>query len=506
MAFNAMEMEAALYPQPDHRRSIYATVCAILASMSSILVGYNIGVMSGAATFIQEDMKISNVQLEILMGILSIYSLLGSAVTGRTSDWIGRRLTIVLSGCFFFSGGVLMGFAKNYASMMVGRFITAIGVGYTIVIVPIYTAEISPASSRGFLSSFPEIFINIGILLGYVSNYIFAKLPDHLGWRFMLGIAAIPAAFFAIGVLAIPESPRWLVLQGRLADAMKVLEKTSDTRDEAISRLDEIKRAVGIPDDMHGDIIEVPKNKSHGKGVWKELLVNPTPAVRHVLVACLGVHFFQQASGIDAIVLYSPTIFSRAGMKSKHDQLLTTVSVGVVKTVFIIVGTCFVDRFGRRALLLVSMGGMFLSLVTLGSCLSVIEEQPSKQVGWAIKLSVTTVMVYVATFSIGAGPVTWVYCAEIFPVRLRAQGASIGVMLNRVTSGIVSMSFLSLSHTITTSGTFQLFAILSLMAWFFFFTVLPETRGKPLEEMETLFGSITSREKTIVAGKDIDRR
>ncbi|XP_048618196.1 putative polyol transporter 1 isoform X2 [Brassica napus] len=480
---------------PRGNRSRFAFACAILASMTSIILGYDIGVMSGAAIFIKEDLKLSDVQLEILMGILNIYSLVGSGAAGRTSDWIGRRYTIVLAGAFFFCGALLMGFATNYPFIMVGRFVAGIGVGYAMMIAPVYTAEVAPATSRGFLSSFPEIFINIGILLGYVSNYFFSKLPVHLGWRFMLGVGSIPSVCLAIGVLAMPESPRWLVLQGRLGDAFKVLDKTSNTKEEAISRLNDIKRAAGIPEDMTDDVIVVPNRKSAGKGVWKDLLVRPTPAVRHILIACLGIHFSQQASGIDAVVLYSPSIFQKAGLKSKNDQLLATVAVGVVKTLFIVVGTCVVDRFGRRALLLTSMGGMFLSLTALGTSLTVIDRNPGQTLKWAIGLSVTTVMTFVATFSIGAGPVTWVYCSEIFPVRLRAQGASLGVMLNRLMSGIIGMTFLSLSKGLTIGGAFLLFAGVAAAAWVFFFTFLPETRGMPLEEMESLFGSYTANKK-----------
>ncbi|KAH0867482.1 hypothetical protein HID58_074504, partial [Brassica napus] len=241
---------------PRGNRSRFAFACAILASMTSIILGYDSGVMSGAAIFIKEDLKLSDVQLEILMGILNIYSLEPSSFVVPFS-W---------------------GLPTNYPFIMVGRFVAGIGVGYAMMIAPVYTADVAPATSRGFLSSFPEIFINIGILLGYVSNYFFAKLPGHLGWRFMLGVGAIPLVCLAIGVLSMPESPRWLVLQGRLGDAFKVLDKTSNTKEEAISRLNDIKRAAGIPEDMTDDVIVVPNRKSAGKGVWKDLLVRPTPA------------------------------------------------------------------------------------------------------------------------------------------------------------------------------------------------------------------------------------
>ncbi|KAH7852533.1 hypothetical protein Vadar_026043 [Vaccinium darrowii] len=268
--------------------------------------------MSGAGLFIKDDFQMSDVQLEIIMGIINVYSLFGSAAAGRTSDWLGRRYTIVIAAAIFFVGALLMGFATNYAFLMVGRFVTGIGVGYALLIAPVYTAELSPASSRGFLTSFPEVFINAGGLLGYISNYAFSKLPLNLGWRFMLGIGAIPSVFLALGVLTMPESPRWLVLQGRLGEAKRVLDKTSDSKEEAELRLADIKEAAGIPEDCDDDVLQVPK-RSHGEGVWKELFVHPTPTVKHILIAGVGIHFFQQCSGIDAVGLYSPKIFEKAG-------------------------------------------------------------------------------------------------------------------------------------------------------------------------------------------------
>ncbi|XP_010527590.1 PREDICTED: polyol transporter 5-like [Tarenaya hassleriana] len=476
------------------KRNKFAFACAILASMTSILLGYDIGVMSGAIIYIKRDLKIGDGKIQVLTGILNIFSLIGSCAAGRTSDWIGRRYTIVLAGAIFFVGAILMGFATNYAFLMFGRFVAGIGVGYALMIAPVYTAEVSPASSRGFLNSFPEVFINAGILLGYVSNYAFSKLPENLSWRFMLGVGAIPSVFLAVGVLAMPESPRWLVMQGRLGEARSVLYKTSDSHDEAELRLSDIKLAAGIPADCNDDIVKVEKKNSHGEGVWKELLLRPTPAVRRVLIAAIGIHFFQQASGIDAVVLYSPRIFKSAGLKSDNQQLLATVAVGFVKTVFILVATFFLDRIGRRPLLLSSVGGMVLSLLTLGMSLTVVDHTVDKKVMWAVVLSITTVMTYVATFSIGAGPITWVYSSEIFPLRLRAQGASMGVIVNRVTSGVISMTFLSLSKAITTGGAFFLFGGIATVAWVFFYTFLPETQGKMLEEMDELFEKFNWRD------------
>ncbi|KAK7849416.1 polyol transporter 5 [Quercus suber] len=340
----------------------YAFTCALLATMTSALLGYDIGVMSGAMIYIKDDLKISDIKIEILAGIINLYSLIGSWAAGRTSDWIGRRYTIlvaqaiffagailmgfatnyaflmvgrfvagigvgyalmiapvytaeispastrgfltsffeieILAGiinlysligswaagrtsdwigrrytilvaqAIFFAGAILMGFATNYAFLMVGRFVAGIGVGYALMIAPVYTAEISPASTRGFLTSFFEVFINFGILLGYVSNYVCSKLPTYWGWRVMLGVGAVAAMILAFVVLWMPESPRWLVMQGRLGDAKRVLDKTSDSVEEAQVRLADIKDAAGIPENLTDDVVQVPKH-SHGEGVGK---------------------------------------------------------------------------------------------------------------------------------------------------------------------------------------------------------------------------------------------
>uniref|UniRef100_A0A803LDU5 Major facilitator superfamily (MFS) profile domain-containing protein n=2 Tax=Chenopodium quinoa TaxID=63459 RepID=A0A803LDU5_CHEQI len=450
--------------------------------------------MSGAALYIQKDWKITDVQIEVLIGTLNIYCLFGSFAAGRTSDYIGRRYTIVFAGVIFFAGALLMGFATNYAFLMVGRFVAGIGVGYALMIAPVYTAEVSPASCRGFLTSFPEVFINGGILLGYVSNLAFANLPTHLSWRFMLGIGAVPSIFLAVGVLAMPESPRWLVMQGRLGEAKKVLDRTSDSPEEAQLRLSEIKEAAGIPAECDQDIVTVDKSKDNsGQGVWKELLIHATPAVRRVLIAGVGIHFFQQASGIDAVVLYSPRIFAKAGITSDINKLRATVAVGVVKTLFILVATFMLDKYGRRPLLLTSVGGMVLSLLTLAGSLTVIDSLHEK-ITWAIALCITMVCAFVASFSIGLGPITWVYSSEIFPLRLRAQGTSMGVAVNRVVSGVISMTFLSLTKAITTGGAFFLFGGIATIAWLFFFTFLPETQGRTLEDMHVLFEGFSWRD------------
>lgn len=436
--------------------------------------------------FIKEDLKINDTQVEVLAGILNLCALVGSLVAGRTSDYIGRRYTIVLASIIFLLGAILMGYAPTYAILMTGRCTAGVGVGFALMIAPVYSAEISSPSSRGFLTSLPELCISLGILLGYLSNYFFGKMALKLGWRLMLGIAAVPSLALAFGILKMPESPRWLVMQGHLGDAKKVLLLVSNSKEEAEARFRDIKSAAGIDENCQEDIVKLSR-KARGEGVWKELLLTPSPAVRRILIAAIGIHFFEHATGIEAVVLYSPRIFKKAGITDQDKLLLATVGVGLTKTAFIFMATFWIDKVGRRRLLLISTGGMIAALTVLGFSLTMAGQSKEIKLLWAMSLSIVAIYVYVAFFSIGLGPITWVYSSEIFPLKLRAQGASIGVAVNRVMNATVSMSFISIYKAITIGGSFFMFAGISVLAWVFFYFSLPETKGKSLEEMETLF-------------------
>lgn len=199
--------------------------------------------MSGAVIFIKDELKITRVQVEVLVGILNMMSLVGSLLSGKTSDYIGRRYTVILAAATFLIGALLMGLAPSYPVLMAGRMIAGVGVGYSLMIAPVYTSEIAPANSRGLLASLPEFFIVGGILMGYISNFALAGLPSRINWRMMLGLAVIPAIVVGVGVLFMPESPRWLVMKGRIDEANDVLRRTSSNEAEAKSRLDEITDA-----------------------------------------------------------------------------------------------------------------------------------------------------------------------------------------------------------------------------------------------------------------------
>ncbi|KAL0561273.1 hypothetical protein IC582_001695 [Cucumis melo] len=433
-----------------------------------------------ALIFIQQHFKLSDFKVEIFAGVNNIYTAIGAAVAGRTSDYIGRRYTMVLAGFIFFVGAFLMGFANNYVSLMLGKSIIGLGTGYALVVSPVYITEVSPTSSRGFFTSLTEVFINFGIMLGYLSNFLFSKLPIHLGWSFMVGIGIFLSMFLVVVILMIPESPRWLVMQGQIGKAKWVLDKTSDSIEEAERRLADIKEANGIPSGYSSyevTPLQVSTRSNQTMKIWKELFLHPTPSIRHILVATIGLHVFQQASMITVIFFfYSSTIVKRLGIKSNNHMLLVIILAGFTKTIFVLVATIMVDRIGRRPLLLTGAH----------------QNQPpfTSEVQYILgyRLCITMILSYVAFFSIGTGPITWVYTSEIFPTKLRAQGVSAGVIVNRVTAGVVTMTFLSISNAITIGGVFYLHAAIAAMSWLFFYLLFPETQGRNLEDMEGLFG------------------
>lgn len=427
--------------------------------------------MSGAILFIQEDLKISEVQEEVLVGILSIISLLGSLAAGKTSDAIGRKWTIAFAAIIFQTGAAVMTFAPNFRVLMIGRLFAGIGIGFGVMIAPVYIVEISPAIARGSLTSFPEIFVNLGILLGYVSNYAFSGLPAHISWRIMLGVGIFPSIFMGFALFVIPESPRWLVMQNRIEEAREVLLKTNESESEVEERLAEIQVAAGMAN----------AEKYEAKAVWHEILY-PSPSVRRMLITGCGIQCFQQITGIDATVYYSPTIFKDAGIKGNTQLLAATVAVGFTKTMFILVATFLIDKVGRKPLLYVSTIGMTTCLIGLSLTLTFMGKG---KIG--IGLAILAVCGNVAFFSVGIGPICWVMSSEIFPLRLRAQASALGAVGSRVSSGAVAMSFLSVSRAITVGGTFFVFAVFSAFSVAFVHTCIPETKGKTLEQIEMIF-------------------
>ncbi|XP_024532485.1 putative polyol transporter 1 [Selaginella moellendorffii] len=484
----------------------YVVFCTLLASLNSLLLGYDIGVMSGALLYIKDYFELNSVQQEVLVGILSLATLVGGLMAGKVADAVGRRKTMATAAAIFFVAALLMALSPSYAVLMAGRVLSGLGVGFA-TISPVYTAELSPPGSRGSLGSSADLFVNIGVLLGYVANFALSPLPEWLGWRLMLGVGAVPSVFLACAVLVMPESPRWLVMQGRLSPAKAILLKTcAGNKMEAESRLAAIVESLGDEyevekgeeltsskvDDPEG-LLE-PRRRRKASNVWKQLLL-PSAPVRRMLLVSLGIHFFQQASGVDALVYYSPTVFAQAGMKSRTSVLGMTIAVGLTKTLTILVATIWLDSLGRRPLLLASATGMTLALTTVAVTFRFLHVGTKVDTSGTEHASVAVVVIamlaicgFMASFSIGFGPTVCVLTSEVFPLTLRARAMSLSIGMNRAISGAVALTYLSLAGALTTSGAFFVYASIALASIGFVFFVVPETKGKSLEEVCKYFG------------------
>ncbi|KAJ7521908.1 hypothetical protein O6H91_19G074000 [Diphasiastrum complanatum] len=489
------------------KMSTYIIFLTLFASMTSVMAGYCIGAISGAVLFIIQNLHISAQQEELLMASLVLISIVGNMIAGHLADAIGRRNTMAFAAIVCLIGSMIMGISPSFSILLTGRLLTGISVGSVYVIVPLYIAEISPPEIRGTLISFPEISLNFGILLGYLSGYLLSGLPSNINWRIMLSLGAFPAILLICGLPLIPESPRWLVVKGRLDEARRFLIKISTDKEDADQRLEDIivaaekaKRSLDS-DENFRNAKHFSSRSEHTvplldyevggpkRSVWHELLW-PNAAVRRILIVAMLYQFFNQASGVPAVLYYSPSIFAAAGIKSTNGDLGSTVIVGFSKTVFVLVATIFVDRTGRRSLLFISGLGMCTSMAILGAaflCLNnsqFIVGLSTVPAGISSVMAVVSTCSFVAFFSIGFGPICNLLLAELFPLKIRAQGMSLSMVINRSIGGLISLSFLTISTAVTLPGVFFIFALISACSVIFVYTLVPETTGKTLEEIK----------------------
>ena len=415
--------------------------CVLLTTLSAMLMGYDVGVMSSAILFIKLDMGLSVLREEMIVGSLNLVAAGAALCAGFFANRFGRRLTLGFAAAVFFAGAAALAAARGFACLMAGRVLTGVGVGFAMMIAPLYSAEISPARARGFLVSFTEIFVDLGILLGYLIGFAFQFLSPSFNWRLMLGAGALPALVLALGTLfVLPESPRWLAMRGRYTEAMEVLDRTSHATSggrehETKRRLEEIVAANEL-------------ERSIGEGEWSNLNLSSLArlvkspsflALAKLYTVAIGVNFFQQAAGIEATVYYSPAVFKAAGVSSQLGMLGTTLGVGFVKLSFVLVATFTLDHVGRKKLLLLSSAGMLVCLAVVCAAFLVFGINATSPAAARFPLQGALVIVlavcgYVAFFSMGWGPIAYVVSSEIFPPRHRSKALGLSMFVNRIVS------------------------------------------------------------------------
>jgi MFS transporter, SP family, galactose:H+ symporter len=435
----------------------FVYLAASFAGLGGLLFGYDTGVISGAELFFKNDFTLSTFALEVIVSGVLAGAAVGALGGGRLADIFGRRLLLIATAIIFAAGAVICAAATSPGMLIVGRIIVGLGIGLSSGTVPVYISEVSPADARGWTVSLFQLAITIGILLAYVVDYAFAKSE---AWRWMFGISLVPAAIFAIGMYFLPESPRWLVRNGDPTRARAIL-----ARIRATSNVDaELKE------------IEQSFAQSEQHGNWRDLL---SPTLRPALIVGIGLAIFQQVTGINTVIYYAPLIIQSAGVSSASGAILATAGIGAVNVLMTIVSMWLIDRIGRRPLLLTGIAGMVVTLGVLGWAFH--SNVRSEALSW---LAVISMMVYVASFAISLGPIFWLLIAEIYPLQVRSSSEGLAATFNWGSNLLVSLTFLTLLQGIGAPKTFWLYGLCAIGAWIFSYSLVPETKGRTLEQIE----------------------
>ncbi|HEX4466799.1 MAG TPA: sugar porter family MFS transporter [Solirubrobacteraceae bacterium] len=441
-------------------RNRFVLRLAIVAALGGFLFGYDTGVISGALPFIAKEIGGGEFNEQAYVGSLLIGAVLGAILAGFSADAISRRRTKIIAGCVYVIGALGSALSQTPAELIGARFVLGIAVGTASFVAPMYISELAPKRIRGGVTSFNQLMVVSGIMAAYIVNWALKGAADN--WRWMLGLGALPGLALAIGMYFQPFSPRWLVEQGRDDEALEVLSRARGKDDEAEHELQEIKQAAS--------------EEGGFRDVWR-------PQVRPLVAIGVVLAIAQQFIGVNTVIYYAPTILKFTGL-STNSAITQALSVGITNLIFTIVAIVLLDRVGRRVLLIVGTSGCILSLAMLGVFFASSGLQNSAS--W---VALVCLIVYIASFAIGLGPVFWLVISEIFPLSVRSPAMSVSTVGNWSSNFLVSSFFLTLVGAISRQGTFWLYGGLGVLSLIFFIVRVPETKGRSLEQIEQELGS-----------------
>lgn len=442
------------------RLTPYVILISCAEALGGLLFGYDTAVISGAIGFLQIKFALGSAAVGWVTSCILIGCAIGVSIAGVLSDMFGRKKILVLSAIIFASSSVGAALAGSYLTLVVWRMLAGIGIGLTSLITPLYIAEMAPPEVRGKLVSVNQLAITIGIFIVYFINAAIASGSSQAwnvnsGWRWMMGVGVIPSALFLLALIPAGESPRWLHQHGKADAALAVLKKVESNEQDAQDQLTEIEKSEKIVNDTRfRDLF----NKT-----WLPVLIIG------VLLA-----LFQQFSGSNAIMYYAPEIFKGAGF-GQNGAFMATVSIGVINMVITIVSLGLVDRVGRKKLLGWGSFAMSMCLLVVAICFFVHA---------SAALTLTFVLLAIASYAISLAPVTWILLSEMFPSRIRGRAMSICTVVLWLSDFVLSYTFPILTQNIGEGWTFMLYVVVTLVSAIFVWKMLPETKGKSLEEIE----------------------
>jgi len=448
-----MAAEIRSNDRPEISTFIYLT--AGVAALAGLLFGYDTGVISGAILFIKDQFHLTAGAEERVISAVLLGAVIGAAVSGMLVDRYGRRRIVIITAVLFAIGAIGAALITKIGTLILFRILIGMAIGVASYAAPLYISEISPPHARGALVSLNQLMITCGIVASYLIDYM---LADAGSWRWMFALGAVPALILLVGMLALSESPKWLISVNRIKEARAVLKR--------------FRRKVNVDE----EIKRIHQSLSVKKSSWGELL---QPWVRPALIAGIGLMFFQQVTGINTIIYYAPTIFEFAGFASHRVSILATLGVGIVNVLMTVVAIWFVDKVGRKPLLYIGLTGMAISLAILGYVFTLPAVSGTLQV-----LAFISVILYIASFAMSLGPIAWLLIAEIYPLKIRGRGMSLATLANWGFNLLVASTFLTLVDKLGKPQTFWLYAVLTVGAIIFCYFFIPETKGLTLENIE----------------------
>lgn len=431
-------------------------VC-FLAALAGLLFGLDIGVIAGALPFIAHEFQITSQQQEWVVSSMMFGAAVGAVGSGWLSYRLGRKYSLMIGAVLFVIGSLCSAFAPNNEVLLVSRVLLGLAVGIASFTAPLYLSEIAPERIRGSMISMYQLMITIGILGAYLSDTAFSYSGS---WRWMLGIITLPALLLFIGVFFLPRSPRWLASRGRDAEARKVLEMLRDTTDQAKAELDEIRESLKI--------------KQSGWALFKD-----NKNFRRAVYLGVLLQVMQQFTGMNVIMYYAPKIFDLAGFASTAQQMWGTVIVGLVNVLATFIAIGLVDRWGRKPTLKLGFLVMAIGMGTLGTMMNIGMDTPAAQY-----FAILMLLMFIVGFAMSAGPLIWVLCSEIQPLKGRDFGITCSTTVNWIANMIVGATFLTMLNNLGSANTFWIYAGLNLIFIFITIALIPETKNISLEHIE----------------------
>lgn len=433
-----------------------AIFACLMAALAGLMFGLDIGVISGATKFIQQEFHISDQVIEWIVSSMMAGAALGALGAGSLSAKLGRKKSLMLGAVLFVIGSILCGLATSPTMLIFARFLLGLAIGIASFTAPLYLAEVAPENIRGSMISLYQLMITAGILLAFLSNTAFSY---YEAWRWMLGIIAIPGVLFLIGVFALPDSPRWLIMAGRREEAIKVLHRLRGDEKVIQQEVAEIEEQLKVP--------------QKGWSLFKE-----NPNFRRSVGLGVLLQVVQQFTGMNVVMYYAPRIFEGMGYDTAA-QMWFTAAVGLTNVLATFIAIFLVDKWGRKPILYTGFVVMAVGLGVVGTMLGMGNLSHGQQT-----FTVVMLLIFIVGFAMSAGPLIWTLCSEVQPLKGRDFGIGCSTFTNWIANMIVGATFLTMLGTLGQGTTFWIYAGLNVVFIFLVFLLVPETKGVTLERIE----------------------